>query len=472
MKNLRRKTWLCIFLVSALCLGAWYYFLRPEDMVLPGMDQQSSKTPTLILWYTDESLTDYLNSASVAYQDAEGVRVEPVLKTGLEYIEEIYDASVKNEEMPDLYITGTDTLEKAALAGLAQPIKDPENVLNSFNYPEIAMNAVTYDGQRVAYPFYYETAFLLYNSTYLSQMADAELRSEPLEGEEEDEEGAGHTYVPDAGIPEGYTEESWKEAVAQRTQELIPTSIEDITRLAMEHGAPEGMENFFVWDVSDIYYNYFFAGAYMNVGGDCGDDPDQIDICNPDSIHCMSTYQSLHQFFSIDSKESSYEKVLQDFLDGKTLFAIVTTDAIPTVEKAYEDGEYRYGYGVAALPGVDAEHVAKGLSATSCVAVNAFSEYTDEANLFAEYIMYESADTLYDRTGKLPCMGGVQEESAGARDVVRQIYQESAVLPKLMTLSNFWVELELAYSRVWDGAEPEQTLKDLSEQMQQQMEKF
>ena len=87
-------------------------------------------------------------------------------------------------------------------------------------------------------------------------------------------------------------------------------------------------------------------------------------------------------------------------------------------------------------------------------------------------MVLEYADTLYDRTGKLPCMGGVQEESAGARDVVRQISQESAVLPKLMTLSKFWVELELAYSLVWDGADPEQTLKDLSEQMQQQMEKF
>ena len=69
-------------------------------------------------------------------------------------------------------------------------------------------------------------------------------------------------------------------------------------------------------------------------------------------------------------------------------------------------------------------------------------------------------------------MGGVQEESAGARDVVRQIYQESAVLPKLMTLSNFWVELEMAYTRIWDGADPETTLKELSEQMQQQMVKF
>lgn len=470
MKNLRRKTWLYIILVSALCVAAYFAF-RPKGEILPGVEAPVKEPVTLILWYTDEGLTDYLNSASVAYQDAEGVRVEPVLKTGLEYIEEIYDASVKNEEMPDIFIAGSDCLEKAALSGLALPVSDPENILNSINYPEIAMNAVTYKGNQVAYPFYYETAFLLYNSTYLSQMADAELRSEPPEGNE-DEEGEGRTYVPDAGIPEGYTEESFKEAVAERTQELIPESIEDITKLAMEHGAPEGMEHFFLWDVSDIYYNYFFTGAYMNVGGECGDDPDMIDICNDDTIRCMTTYQNLHQFFSIESKESSYEKVLADFLDGKSLFTIVTTDALPTVEKAYEDGEFKYGYGVAALPGVDSDHTARGLSTTGCVVVNGFSEHPDEANLFAEYIIYENADTLYDRTGKMPCMGGVTGENTGAKGVVRELYESSAVLPKLITLSNFWVELELAYSRVWDGADPEQTLKTLSEQMREQVKKF
>ncbi len=250
MKKLRGRTWLYIFLVSALFVGAWFAF-KPEDATIPGITEKQDKKPTLILWYTDESLTDYLNSACVAYLDAEGVRVEPVLKTGLEYIEEIYDASVKGGEMPDLYIAGTDCLEKAALSGLALPINDPENIMNSFNYPQIAMDAVSYKGRQVAYPFYFDTAFLLYNSTYLSQMADAELRSEPVEGGE-DEEGEGRTYVPDAGVPEGYTEESWKEAVSVRTQELIPESIEDITKLAMEHGAPEGMEYFFLWDVSDI----------------------------------------------------------------------------------------------------------------------------------------------------------------------------------------------------------------------------
>ncbi len=469
---MRAKTWIFIILFGGF-FAALYFVLRPEGTKL--FAPKTEEKPTLILWYTDESLTDYLNSSAIACLDKEGVRVEPVLKTGLEYVDEIYNASISDEEVgPDLFIIGSDSLEKAALAGTAMPVEDPEHVLNSFNYPEIAMNAVTYRGKQIAYPFYYETAFLLYNSTYLSQMADAELRAEMAgeeEGEEYDPESISLVYDPEAGIPEGYTEESWKAAVDERTHELIPESIEDIRALASNHGAPEGMENFFLWDVSDIYYNYFFTGAYMNVGGACGDDPEELDICNEKSVRCMEAYQSLHEFFSIESDESSYEKVLSDFLEGKSLFTIVTTDALATVERACADGSFSWSYGVAPLPGVDKEHSARGLSTTSCVVVNGFSEHPDEANIFAEYIMYESAITLYDRTGKLPCMGGAQDEATGARDVVRMIYMESASLPKMITLSNFWMELEMAYTRVWNGADPEESLKSLDEQMKLQMEK-
>ncbi|MCR5249369.1 MAG: extracellular solute-binding protein [Lachnospiraceae bacterium] len=464
---MRAKTWITILAVSVIFGVLCYVFWPEKDGEEKGTGKQTDRT--LILWYTDESLTDYLNSACIAFQDENGVRVEPVLKTGLEYIEEIYQASLSGEGMPDLYITGSDTLEKAALAGLAVPIEDPEHVVNSFNFPPIAFQAVTYQGKQIAYPFYYETAFLLYNQTYLSQMADAELRSNP--DEELDEEGEGRVYVPNAGIPEGYTEETWAEAVDKRTQELIPSTIEEIRQLAATHGAPEGMENFFLWDVSDIFYNYFFTGAYMNVGGECGDDPTQLDICNEDTIRCMTTYQGLHEYFSIESKESSYEKVVQDFLDGKSLFTIVTTDGLAMVEKACHDEEFHYGYGVAPLPGLDDEHGARGLSTTSCVVVNGYSAYPSEANLFAEYVMYEDADSLYDRTGKMPCVGGAQDESVGAHTVVRRIYMESASLPKLITLSNFWLELELVYTRIWDGADPEETLRSFSEQMEEQMKK-
>ncbi len=466
--SVRAKTYLYLILAGALALVLFLRF-APKKEAEPGVDENG--VLTLKLWYTDEALTDYINSAALHYFDDTGVRVEPVLQTGLEYLDAIGQASYEGTEAPDVYIIGTEQIERAALAGLASPVTDPEGVLTTQNYPERALLAVQYRGERVAYPLYYETAFLLYNATYLEEIADTAIRTDIAIvqlGEVPEEERMD--VVPIEGIPEGYTEESYHEAVLTRAGNMIPESIEDILEMAGNYSAPEGMENFFVWDVSDIFYNYFFAGAYMNLGGEAGDDSTMIEICNEDTVRCMQVYQELNQFFSIESKESSYEKVLQDFMDGKTLFTIATTDALRELRNRTASGEFAYNYGVAMLPGVDAEHTARGLSTTECVAVNGCSAHRDEANLLAEYIAYEEAGTLYDRTGKPACVGSALEVSTDATAMVRELYRQSAGLPKMMELGNFWVELELAYTQVWNGEDPESVLSALEEQMHSQIE--
>ena len=79
---------------------------------------------TLYLWYTDEALTDYLNSVVVSYSEYQDeVRVVPVYTSGLEYLETINQASLQTKEVPDLYIVSNDSLEKAYLAGLASEVR-------------------------------------------------------------------------------------------------------------------------------------------------------------------------------------------------------------------------------------------------------------------------------------------------------------------------------------------------------------
>ena len=467
--SVKAKTYLYLLLAGALVLALFLRFY-PKKEAEPGVDENG--VLTLTLWYTDDSLTDYLNSAALRYFDDTGVRVEPVLKSGLEYLDAIGAASYEGTDAPDLYIIGTESIERAALAGLALPVTDPKGVLTDNNYPERALLSVQYRGERVAYPFYFETAYLLYNATYLEQIADTAIRTDiaiaqlgEAPGEEELMD-----VVPVEGIPEGYTEESYHEEVLKRAGDMIPESIEDILNMANTYGAPEGMENFFLWDVSDIFYNYFFTGAYMNLGGEAGDDKTMIEISNDDTVRCMQVYQGLNQFFSIDSKESSYDKVLQEFLEGKTLFTIATTDALRELKLRTNSGEFAYNYGVAMLPGVDSEHTARGLSTTECVVINGYSAHPEEANLLAEYIAYDEAGSLYERTGKLSCGGATLEVSTDATAVVRELYRQSASLPKMMELGNFWVELELAYTQVWNGDDPETVLSALEEQMHSQFE--
>ena len=49
--------------------------------------------------------------------------------------------------------------------------------------------------------------------------------------------------------------------------QLIPASVVDILTFADQYSTPENVEYFLRWDVSDIFYNYFFIGNYISVGG-------------------------------------------------------------------------------------------------------------------------------------------------------------------------------------------------------------
>ena len=60
----------------------------------------------------------------------------------------------------------------------------------------------------------------------------------------------------------------------------------------------------------------------MIVGGAAGDNTANMNIYNKDAIDCLKVYQDLNQFFSIDTKEISYEKVLNDFMEGKIVYTV------------------------------------------------------------------------------------------------------------------------------------------------------
>lgn len=385
--------------------------------------------PTLTLWYTDEKLEDYLASVALDYQNASGVQVIPVFKSGLEYLEQVNTASLEEENAPDLYIVSNDSLEKANLSGLAVEVQDENTVLTTEHFPQTALDAVTYQGQKMAYPLYFETSALIYNKTYLEQAA-AELGTDMAS--------------------------------------LIPKTIEEIQGFADAYNAPEAVESVFRWDVSDFFYNYFFAGNYINVGGSCGDDASQIDIYNLEAVKGLTAYQDLSQFFSIDAKTSSYEQVVQDFLSGKLVFTIATTDIMERIQEAKTEGNFAWEYGAAPLPDINESVCARGISVTNAVAVNGYSEKRSEADKFAAWLSTEGAAKLYDRTGHVPALetAAAQNEEMAA---FWQEYSSTVPMPKLMSTANFWVQMEVACTKIWQGENVSDVLKGLSEEIMTQV---
>ena len=425
---------------------------------------------TLYLWYTDEALTDYLNSVVVSYSEyQDDVRVVPVYTSGLEYLETINQASLQTEEVPDLYIVSNDSLEKAYLAGLASEVRMPQGALPMEQIlPETAVRAVTYRDKQMAYPFYFETSCFLYNKTYLEDWARAQLEAQrDLEIAEESQEQADNGEVEENASGKELAADISDEAVAAKIEETLPHTIDDILAFADVYDAPEQVEAVFKWDVSDIFYNYFIVGNYIDVGGASGDR--SIHIYNEEAIRCLRVYQDLNQFFSIDTKEISYDGVLQDFMDGKIVYTVATSDALSRIEKASEEGEFAYEYGMSMLPDVSEQLRSSSLSVTQCVAVNGYSTQKEMANDFAVYLTQYATADLYTRTGKLPVYaGGTTYDNPNAAAFLEE-YANSVPMPKMLETSNFWVQLEIAFAKIWTGDDANDSLKALSEQIMSQI---
>lgn len=474
------KKRLITILAIALCAGG-IYGVGKLGITVPQNEETEVEDDslfghreTLYLWYTDEALTDYLSSVAVSYSEyQDDVRVVPVYTSGREYLETINQASLHDEELPDLYIVSNDSLEKAYLAGLASEIAVPQGApaLES-SFPETAVNAVTYRGKQIGYPFYFETSCFLYNETYLQDWAKTQIEAEKdvqaaeeaqaqLESEGEPPETGEGAESADSGITE--------EEVQAKVAETLPKTIDDILAFADVYDAPEQVEAVFKWDVSDIFYNYFFVGDSIDVGGKYGDQSDSIRIYNENAIKCMRVYQNLNQFFSIDTKEISYDGILQDFIDGKIVYTVATSDALTKIEMAKAEGNFVYEYGISMMPDVSEELKSASLSVTQCVVINGYSMKKEMANDFAVYLTEYATDGLFARTGKLPLYDDGETYTDPNKAAFLQEYSYSVPMPKMIETSNFWVELEITFAKIWEGEDANKDLKALSEKIMSQV---
>lgn len=461
-----KKRLLAVLVIICALSGVLIVGFR--GMTIPKTEQESifHKKDTLYFWYTDDTLTDYINSAAVSFGEENDVRVIPVLKSGMEYLEEVNRASLNEDEaLPDVYLISNDSLGKAYLAGLAAEVAD-NGICTAEHFPQAALSAVTYHDKLIAYPYYFETSAYLYNKTYLEDYVKAQIQAEQEAAAGEAGSGETSEETPEE-VPEE-TDPALQAEIDRRVQELLPETTEELRTFADSYVAPDTVESILKWDVSDIFYNYYFIGNYMVVGGEAGDDPSQIDIYNLEAIQCLKEYQKLNQFFYIDPDTVTYDSVLQEFIEGKVVFSVVTNDAVARLEEAKEDGSFACEYGIMTVPRISETLEGRSLSVTNAVVINGYSEKKELANQFAAFLTTKYLDKLYDRTGKTAASYDVTYENPSIENF-RVEYETSIPMPKMIETSNFWIQLEILFSRVWNGENINDLVRMLSEQMMTQV---
>lgn len=454
--------------LAVICISALLYAGKTgrlpsyRDSVSGNSAPRVVPKETVKLWYTDSDLTNYLESASVKFNSESGrqERVELRLCEEGDFVKAIYDASVKGEDFPDIYVLSNDSFEKAYLSGLAREITGDDAVAVKDAYPGSAVNAVTYKGHILGCPWYYDTAALIYNKTFLLDWAEDKLLMETVtEGDlnESQTETSEVTEIPEI---------SPEEAEAYLA-EHIPHNMEDLLFFSNDYNAPDTLDSVFKWDVNDVFFTYFFAGDSMNVGSETGDDPSVMDIYNEKSVLALKGFQMLNQFFSFDSRDVNYDQVVSDLIDGKLLFTVCTTDVLRTIQEKKKAGECAYEFGAAPLPDITAEIKARPLSVTDALVINGYSEKASNARAFIEFITGLPADELYEATGKTSALTSCTF-SDPSMEAFRTSYENSVPVTKMTRTGNFRIRMEAALMRIWDGEDPNLVLRELSYDMNRQ----
>ena len=136
--------------------------------------------------------------------------------------------------------------------------------------------------------------------------------------------------------------------------------------------------------------------------------------------------------------------------------------------QAKEDGSFAYDYGFYSMPDMTEELKSRSLSITTCIAINGYTEFKEQANEFAWFLINDWTNglNLQESTGKMPVYGFPEHDE---NYTFIGSYHESMPIPKMMTTGNFWVQMEIAFTNIWEGGDVNALLKGLSEQVMSQV---
>ena len=112
------------------------------------------------------------------------------------------------------------------------------------------------------------------------------------------------------------------------------------------------------------------------------------------------------------------------------------------------------------MPNVTSDIPSASLAITSVACVNGFSTKTELAKEFALFLTRDEAANLTDLTGLASCSRSFGMEG-GADQIYAIEYAGSVSLPKMMETENIWMQLEVLFSKIWEGGDVKEELGTL-----------
>lgn len=363
------------------------------------------------LWYCDESLKSYLKHVKRAYESNHNVKISLDYVDKAEIFDKINDGNKKADgNTPDIYLFPAEKLETAYLGGMSKDVEIAEDDMQKLG--EGAISAGTFDGELRAYPLLFEEPVFVTNKAYCSN----EMKT-----------------------------------------------FDDILAYAKEFDGQNypAVTDILKWDVKELQYNYAFVGQYLNYGGQFGDNADEIDVSNQSVINSLKYYNSLNAYFSTDINTVNYDSIVNDFNAGKIVFSMINTRDLDRIKDV--------DYEVTRIPDMNMALKTRTLAFTTLLSVNPYgksvlddnsSKYVDE---FVKYLVFDNADYVDKYSEYIPCCKCMDIDGANA---IYDQYDASTGLPKFEYASGFYVQLEIAMGKVWEGKDINETVKEFENSIQ------
>ncbi len=386
-----------IGLLAALASGCRITYLD-EIETEPDETTTAAAVETVINFaYSDDKYTEYFKMCEKEFENThENLDIVLDRLDTSALLTEITGNNRDQSTLYDVYMTDSSNLRMAYLQGVAHANTSED--FTAVNYCDTALNAASVNGTLCGYPLSYDTTFLAYNTAYAS------------------------------GADNFATFEKLK-------------AFSDSFEVSEELGT-QLVQHIFTSDVANIFYNYAYFGAYISLGGECGDDPGSVSICNSDTISSAVSFLSILDYFGMDTSADD-EKCLSDFVSGFTAATIVSTDDLATLM----DSELACDF--CAFPDYDASTRTAPLSITRVIAVNSYSPDLAMAEQFAHFCTFDKAQTLYEKTYELSCRNNMVSDPR--LENIYESYAKSAIKTKLVYGEQAYPLIEIAIHNISKG---------------------
>jgi len=355
----------------------------------------SKKEYTLNLYLPNENMNipvyTAISEMSKVYPN---IKVNIVSITDGNYVENIVSRNQSTDEV-DIYIFDTSNIEKAYLAGVTTPIEN-ENI-NEKNYTKRSIEACTYQNMLIGYPLFFSTQIMACNT---------------------------------------------------KISPNIPSTFEQMKEFSntLELGEGEYIDNVIMWNLNDVKINYNFVGNVANVGGINGDDKTNMNFNNEACINNLKYFKDLTVFYNVYRDSVTEKSITDSFSQGHLVYALLNSEDIYTIEANKVEG---LQYSVSTIPNINDTEVTRSLATTYAIAVNPYSDSQSAAIKVAEYLSNEQSVNIAKDTKMFSCKNGYEEIYAP----VYKSYENSILKCRLMDISDFYLNLEIAFDNILDGAD-------------------